>query len=864
MDEPITTPASNFDRYESPPTVHDDLRMPDGQIRPHWRTFAKAFNGEEPIELVRRWEHANRIVNENGITYNAFNDTPENSRPWQIDLIPYMLDGAEWEQLATAVKQRAELLSLVLDDLYGPQKLIHSGDLPTEMVYGHPSYHRPFLNLPVHSARRLMFFGCEVARSPDGRWWAMADRTEGPAGAGYALENRVVISRTWPRLIQECQVRRLAPFFMRLQQSLTALAPRATENPRIVLLTAGPTQPTYFEDVYLARYLGYTLVEGGDLAVRDHCVFIKTLDGLVQIDVIVSRVTEAELDPLEIRSSSLNGAAGLLQVVREGNVVIVNAPGCGYVESPVIMARLHQLCRVVLDTELLLPSIASWWCHDETSRKYVLENLDRLVIKPAFEPSGSTEIVGALLSSSERSDLVQRIKHSPADYIAQETIQRSATPVWRAGGLQAGHAALRTFAMRHADGYEVMPGALVRVASTSDPMKLSISAGDGSKDAWIVSDRPVEKVSLLPTADDVPELRRNSPQLPSRVADNLFWLGRHLECAEFSARLLRVVIDRLAGERDADEIPELAALTRILAASGQIEPDYAIEGMHSSLPQIEQRLPAAVFDATESRSLRSTVNEILRLASTVRDRLSNDTWRAVNCIDEHLHPLGKKAASIPQEEIPLDEALSLLNQLVIDMAVCGGLINDGMVRGPAWRFLSMGRRIERSQLTSTLLLELVQRPLPSPSVLNAVLEVMDLQMTYRARYLASIRPAPVFDLLLLDESNPRSLLYQAVKLQLLIDSLPTDSQQIGLSEEQKIISDVLHRLQMVDLSEEIAMDTEVAETPPAEQNDQTENTLVDLLKDHQAAMQHLSSTLSSKYLVHSGVPRRIQDETTLP
>ncbi|QDT00272.1 circularly permuted type 2 ATP-grasp protein [Adhaeretor mobilis] len=858
MDIETDTPASTFDPYMPPETVHDELRLSTGEIRPHWRTFAKGFAREQQSELARRWEHANQIVHENGITYNVFDEKPENNHPWQIDLLPYLIAAEEWDRLSAGIAQRAKLLSLVLDDLYGPQQLLKSGDLPPEMVYAHPNYHHSFHKLPVGPERRLMFFGCEVARSPDGRWWAMADRAEGPAGAGYALENRIVISRTWPRLIHDCHIRRLAPFFMRWQQALAELSPRATENPRIVLLTAGSTQPFYFEDVYLARYLGYTLVEGGDLAVRDNCVFIKTLDGLVQIDVIVSRVNESDLDPLEIRSSNRNGAAGLLQAIREGNVVVVNAPGSGFVESPAIMAKLPQLCRTVLKTELILPSIATWWCGDESSQQYVLDNLAKLVIKPAFEPSGGTEIFGEHLSNSEQQELAGKIRQAPADYVAQETIARSASPVWKSEGMQVGHAALRTFAMRHANHYEVMPGALVRVALSADPMKLSISAGDGSKDAWIVSEKPVEKVSLLPTADDVPELRRNSPQLPSRVADNLFWLGRHLDRAEVSARLLRVVIDRLSGERDADEVPELPALIHLLAEGGQIDPEYAIEDMQGSLPEIEQRLPAAIFDLTEPRSLRSIVNEIARLASTVRDRLSNDTWRAVNRIDERFHPAS------PQDKVPLDEALSLLNQLVIDLAVCGGLINDGMVRGPAWRFLTMGRRTERAQLTSGLLLVLLQPPLPSSSVLDAVLDVMDLQMTYRARYLAAIRPAPVFDLLLVDESNPRSLLYQLSELQSLIHLLPADAQQIGLSDEQKIVSDVLHQLQMVDLSKDMPENWNTTDVDSVNKGLEFELNLVELLQNQQDAMKELTAAISRKYLVHSGTPRRIQDELTRP
>ncbi len=833
-----------LDEYAPTQAVYDELCAPEGRIRPHWVGVIDGFEQEPSEELTRRSEHANRLIHDNGITYNAFSDAGKGVRPWQVDLLPLVLPASEWDALSVGLIQRAQLLSQILDDIYGPKELLASGALPPEVVYAHSGYRHQFCNLPLSCDRRLILVGCELARSPDGSWLAMADRTEAPAGAGYALENRIVISRTWPTLIHHSNVRRLAPFFRRLQQTLARLTPRATENPRIVVLTSGPLHKYYFEDVYLARYLGYSLVEGGDLAVRDDCVFIKTLDGLLRVDVILSRISEADIDPLELDSSATNGIAGLLQAIRKGNVAIANAPGCGFVESPVIMAFLPQLCRMLLNESLILPSVATWWCGEESSRHYVLSNLEQLVIKPAFQHSGSEEVFGERLTGDERSKLVDRILRSPLEFVAQERVARSSTPIWKDNAVAIAHAALRTFTVRHGDSYEAMPGALVRVSGSAGPMELAISAGDGSKDAWILSNGPVENISLLPTASDDAELRRNSPQLPSRVADNLFWLGRHLDRAEMSARLLRVIVDRLSGERDADEIPEMPALIRVLAAAGQIEPDYAIKGLDGLLPELEQRLPAALFDMTESHSLRSTVTEIARLASTVRDRLSHDTWRAFDRVDEQFLP------PLQQAVIPLDEALTSLNQLVIDLAVCSGLINDGMVRGPAWRFLDIGRRIERAEFTSNLMREiLMSDEAPPPSVLDAVLEVMDLKMTYRARYLANLRLLPVVDLLIADETNPRSLISQMVQLSQHLDQLPVDRKRVGLTEEKKTALAALHQLQILDLDDLLNEDT--GGGPAA---------LADFLKSHSDTVKRLAASISGKYLVHSGMPRSTQDE----
>ncbi|MGE4003651.1 MAG: circularly permuted type 2 ATP-grasp protein, partial [Planctomycetaceae bacterium] len=593
MSAGVVTSAQSFADYRAAEFVYDELRGGEKSVRPHWQRVARAFARETPAGLARRARHAERFVQENGTTYNVFGTQEGKNRPWEVDLLPLVLPQQEWQALSAGVAQRARLLSLVLADIYGPQNLLKARVLPPEIVFAHPDYHRPFCGLPVPAERRIVLSGTELARSPEGGWWVMADRTEATAGAGYALENRIVLSSTWPQLIRECQVQRLAPFFMRLQQTLAELSPRSTENPRIVLLTEGPSNPYYFEDVYLCRYLGYMLVEGGDLAVRSDRVFIKTLDGLLPVDVIFSRIREAELDPLELPGTTWHGTPGLLHAIRCGNVAIANAPGCGFVESPVLMAFLPALCRHLLGEDLLIPSIATWWCGGEEERDYVLEHLDELVIKPAFEHSGSEEIYGNALSREQLERLSADIQRRPREFVAQQWIARSSAPVWKDHAVQAGHMALRAFTVASKEQFEVMPGALVRVASSLGPMQLSISAGDGSKDLWVLSSGPVENVSLLPPPDAPVELRRSSAQLPSRVADNLYWLGRHLERAEMSARLMRAVVGRMIGESEAKDAPELSALLRVLTSAGRAEWNALVDDSATPLPGIEEVLSAS-------------------------------------------------------------------------------------------------------------------------------------------------------------------------------------------------------------------------------------------------------------------------------
>lgn len=826
----------------APSRVFHEVFDLQGTPRPAWKDFLQNLRQVSSVELAHRSQQAEELLYENGMTFNVFQEESQAERPWSLDLLPLILSAEEWERLSLGLRQRARLLNLIIIDCYGPRELIREGILPPEVLFANPGYVRPFCGL--HSGPLSMtLYASELARAPDGDWRVMADRAEAPAGAAFALENRIVASRTIPPALHEPHVQRLAPFFLTVQETLKSLGRNLSENPRIVLLSPGAKYSYYFEDVYLARYLGYTLVEGADLAVRDDRVFLKTLAGLVPIDVLISRGLERGIDPLELGGGEPHGIPGLLKVIRERKVAVVNIPGCGLIESPIFMAFLPQVCRRLLDQELLLPSIPTWWCGDPAQFAEVARRIDDIVIKPAFQSSGNEEIFTAQLTQESRRKLLAEIEARPYEFVAQELIARSAVPVFREGEIRFGHAAVRTFLAADGDDYAVMPGGLVRVAPTPDPMVLSISAGDGSKDLWVLADSHVPPVTLLSDPGTSVPLRRTSAVFPSRVADDLFWFGQSLDRADFLSRLLRSVIERLTAET-ATDVPELGWMIRALADQGQIEPGFAIDSFSSQLPALAEELPAMVANVDEVRGLAAAISEMERLASLERLWMSPDTIRKVREASLAFRLSERSGWS------GLVDVLEAINDLILDLAAISGLIHDGMVRGPAWRLLDMGRRVERARCMAGMLRSLLSRnEVPSRADLKSLLEVIDCRMTYRSRYFDNLRQNAVFDLCITDETCPRSLAVQLAALSEHVDALPADGQSLLRSEEKRIIMSLLHMVRMIS--------PELLEQAPSEE-------LQRLLHEVEPQLQNLSDVITRKFLLHSGIPRQITSELELP
>jgi uncharacterized circularly permuted ATP-grasp superfamily protein/uncharacterized alpha-E superfamily protein len=832
--------------YDSIPAGFDELKDPSGAVRPHWANFLGKLGELGPNELGRRWDVAQHLIHENGVTYNIYGDPQGLERPWRLSPLPLLIPPDDWSRLAAGLSQRGELLTALLEDLYGPQRMLTEGLIPPEIVFAHPNFLRPLHGVTVARQCWLPIYGADVVRAPGGEFRVLEDKTQAPSGSGYALENRIVISRALPEVFRECNVERLALFFRTLRETLQSLAPHNRDNPRIVLLASGPSNATYFEQAYLAKYLDFTLVYGADLTVRDDRVFLKTLGGLQQVDVIVRRVNDDFCDPLELRSDSLLGVPGLVQALRSGNVAIANAMGSGVVQSPAFLPYLSRLCRRLLDQELLLPSVRTLWCGSPSALEEVLADPDQWVIKPAFPGNLREPIFVSTLSSEEKDELFAMLKARPGSFVAQEFVALPSTPVLSGDKLVPRPYVLCSFAFADGRGHFVpMPGGLARVAERNDAGAVSMQLGAGSKDVWVLSTERVTSFSLLPPANRPLAISRGGSDLPSRVADNLYWLGRYAERADGVARLCRVIgtrLSELTDDADFERAREFDGLFTALREQAQPRLDAVSANATSLLKQREAELFAAVVDPETTGSLASVVNATLRAGRIVRDRISMDTWRVLAGLDEQL---GELASARARSELPA--VVSLLNAVVVDLAAFSGLVMDSMSRGQAFRFLDTGRRIERAISLVTLLRSTTVRSgQRETTLLDAVLETADSSMTYRRRYLAALQVAPVVDLLLTDETNARSVMYQLAALCEHLRALPLLPGSGPRSPQLRLALTILNELELADVEAlcEVAQDG----TRPA---------LIALLDRLERELPALSDSLSDSYLNHATLSRHL-------
>lgn len=827
--------------YTPTADVWDEMLAAPGEPRPHWRPLVRWLRGQGQSEMARRWDLGRRLIHENGVTYNVYGDPRGMHRPWELDALPLVVSSAEWSRLDHALAQRAHLLNLVLLDLYGPQRFVRDGLLPPELVYANPAFLRPCHGVAFPGDVALHVYAADLARAADGQFWVIADRTQAPSGAGYALENRIVVSRTLPDIFRECRVQRLAAFFGTLRDGLRALALRHRENPRIVLLTPGPYNETYFEHAYLARYLGFTLVEGADLTVRDSVVYLKTLGGLEPVDVILRRLDDAFCDPLSLRSDSSLGVAGLMQAVRAKNVVVANGLGSGVVETAALMAFLPRLCKHVLGEELAMPSVATWWCGHADALDYVVEHLESLVIKPAFPIFGHEPIFGSALSARARDELLTRVRARPHEYVAQEQVALSTAPVWTQDGMQPRHVVLRAFGVANGGAYRVMPGGLARVATSRESLVVSMQRGGGSKDTWVGSEGPVSSLSLLKPAGAEIELTRGGSELPSRVADNLFWLGRYVERAEGTVRLLRAVLARLADEASGSIVPELPILLAALAGHAGLEGDLITPDLEAAPAMRERSVLDFLRAHAPPRALRPTLESAQRLASISRDQISLDTWRVLNQLEDYLPPRDAIRS------LTLGDATERMNQLVLAMAAFNGLSLENMTRGQGWRFTDIGRRLERSHFLITLFQHTMVVPCADETrLLEALLETADSAITYRRRYLGTVQPAPVLDLLATDETNPRALVYQIRALAEHVERLPRAGGEALRTPEERTAIAALARLRMAVPAELAAVGLHGERVA-----------LADVLGQLGDELVVLSNTITESYLSHAAATRAL-------
>jgi uncharacterized circularly permuted ATP-grasp superfamily protein/uncharacterized alpha-E superfamily protein len=835
--------------YTPPTNTYDEVFADQQHVRPQWQGLLNSLAELGEGELFRRWEDAQHLIRENGVTYNVYADPRGTSRPWQLDPIPLLITPGEFEYLERSLIQRARLFELILQDLYGPQKLLRENLLPPELIFPNPNFLRSCHGLRILGGKFLHLYAANLGRTPDGAPIVLGDRTQAPSGAGYALENRIVLSRTLNEAFKECRVQRLALFFRTLRDTLNAISPRNKDNPRIVLLTPGPLSETYFEHAYLARYLGYTLVEGGDLTVRDNRVYLKVLGGLQQVDVILRRLDDDWCDPLELRANSVIGIPGLVNAVRNGHVAVANALGTGVLESPAIMAFLPRLCRYFFNEDLRLPSIPTYWCGDPESLKYVLANLPNMVIKPALPPIMSDPMFPAELSSSQLSDLRSKIQAQPQKYVAQDRLELTTAPVLVENRFEPRRVVMRAFMCLDRDSYVMMPGGLTRVSPTLEAPLVSMQRGGGSKDTWVLSAGPVSSFSMMMPNNLPIELTRAGGDLPSRAADNLFWLGRYAGRAEGITRLLRGIVLRMVERSGASEVPEFPSLLRSLAAHSGKSYDKPQDGPEQPLPELEPDVLRAVYDPKYPSGLVQTLSHLHQVASIVRDRISIDMWRVLANL--HEDPLLTPATG--DSEPTLAETLELLNRSVITLSAFGGLATESMTRAEGWRFLDIGRKMERALHMAYLLHgSLVQPPQIEVPTLDALLDIADSGMTYRRRYLGSLRAEAVLDLLVFDESNPRSLSAQLTGLMESVDQLPRSRATVGRNVEQRLTLGILNAVRLAEVNLLVHI------------QDGVRVHLKELLEQVSRVIPQLSETLSQQYLIHLQITRHLANEPSAP
>jgi len=762
----------------------DELRGDDAQLRASWREFFGATDIEDLADLDRHRAAVDRQIRDDGITYNVYSSQVANepARPWPLDLLPFIISADDWAQIELGVTQRAALLSRLLHDIYGPQQLLAEGLLPPALVFGHPGYLRPLAGVRPVGRTYLQIAAFDLARASDGQWWVVSQRTQAPSGLGYALQNRLIVARQFPEAFRALHVQRLASSFRRLLDTITRAAPQPDDGgaPRTVLLTPGPYNETYFEHAYLARYLGIPLVEGGDLTVREDRVFLKTVHGLERVHAILRRLDDDFCDPLELRPDSALGVPGLLQAVRAQQVLVANALGASFLESPALQGFLPAISEALLGETLALPSLASWWCGERAAYEAVVDRLAEKVIKPTYpatpERPAFDAVIGTELSREGLQALRAKIETEPAAYTVQDFLPLSQARVWQDGRLLPRSAMVRVFAIADGAGrWHAMPGGLTRIAGRAQRV-VSMQSGGSSLDTWVQTEGHVDRYSMLPRPLRPEDLAQQRRPVTSRAAENLFWMGRYAERADHTARLAQAALTVLSDNNAVS--PALAAvLGRLCIEHGLVPPKVPSPLQGAGV--FEHTLLAGLRDV-DSTSVAFNLASLQRAGSQIRERLSAEHWRLLGLA---LARFADTSSSAGEAGVKVARssglALDALRRLSVDLAAVTGAQSDRMTRDDGWRLLTIGRQIERlACMAGTLAAFEATGALDDESGFDLLLALADSSVTYRAMYQGRQELPPLLHLLVQDSANPRALACIVELLRAELARLPTPAAQL--------------------------------------------------------------------------------------
>lgn len=829
--------------------LHHETQKADGSMHPNWQRVMGALGGYTDLEVQKRQQDIARQLRTNGIAYSPMSDEQHASRPWNLDLAPMVIEPADWKKIKSGLEQRAMLKQALLSDIYTQQNLLKSGLLPPALIFAHKGYLRDAVNLTPRP--ELPMFSADISRSPSGQWYIVDDICQYPEGIGYTLENRLVLSQTLPKLFRECRVHRIANYFKHLQSTISDLS---EHDGRAVMLASGPEHPHYFEYAFLAKYLGYTLVQSGDLTVRDDHVFLRTVSGLQRVSVIFRFVPDAGLDPMANGQSGTGGITGLFQAVRKGGVKILNPLGSGVLENPALNAYLPELCKHILGQELELQGPPTYWLGEARDREHVMTHRDDLLFRNVdsqghlFDPK--------FMDDEQLAKLHRNIDLNPHRYVAQERLDRSVVPAYNNAGQVLQQVTVRCYLVKNKDTYSTMTGGLSLLDTQTDGSRLAFDALQGTKDTWVIADAPVKSVSLLDPKKSLSHFAVLDGELPSRVAENLFWMGRNAERCEISVRLLRSVFQTLEEENtnndssDASSVsPVLSAILKATTRTTGTLPGFVGRGGTRRIRAPQRELLSLLHEPGRMGTLPNVLNALQHSASSARDRISDELLRVFNQLDDARTELVQHPTPIGMfDDIDtLRDNNDMLNNTLMLLSTFAGLAHENFTHGDGWRFMMLGRRLERVQHTCTVLDTMMFQANDDPLLLETLLKLFDSVMTYRSRYRSQIDSSLVLRLLLMDEFNPRSLAFQLKQVHSTIELLPGRRSLSQADELSRLSISSLSRVQLADPEQLLNS---------AKESRQTLTRLLNVLQGMPAQM---ADILTANYFSHVQTGQQLAD-----
>jgi uncharacterized circularly permuted ATP-grasp superfamily protein/uncharacterized alpha-E superfamily protein len=839
-----------FNDYLLKKSINDELLTSKMGEKLDWKVLLDNLNKIGPKNLAAKQADIDWLLAENGVTYNVYNDPNGLNRPWNLNVVPFLIHQKEWNEIEKGIQQRSEVLNLILKDLYGERKLLKDGIIPPEVIYAHSGFLRSCNKIQYKHSKNLLVHAADLARAPDGRMWVVNDRTQAPSGMGYALENRFSTSKITPEIFNNINVKQPSNFFNDFNQLLLNVAPSNIENPMVVILTPGPHNETYFEHSFLSSFLGHPLVKGNDLVVRHGKVWLKSLKGLKQVDVILRRVDDSFMDPLELREDSYLGVAGLLEVVRLQNVAIVNPIGSGVLENPGLIPFMENICKYFLNEKLILPQIASWWCGQEKERKHVLENLETYVVKRIDSSHREHIYFCEFLNKKELKNLKTEILKNPNRFVAQEKISFSTAPNFVNDKLEPRKVLCRTFSIAKNDGYTVMPGGLVRVAAEREELFVSNQRGGTSKDFWVVSDKKQNYLQNYSWNKSISNQAASIDDVPSNTAENLFWSGRYLGRTLFTARYLRMVLNQMThvqfNNDRKSESESLKILFQSITNITSTFPGFTGENEEEALKNPLKELKNLTLDQQKIGSFAQSMQSFNNSYYSLRNLWSKDMWRVFDGIQKQMIKL--KA----EETYSITTLSKFFDRIITRLIAFMALTEESILVRQGLLLYFLGLQIEQASMTiekfRSLIIVNYNEELEY-EILESLLNSHESLNIYRYSYKSFLSVENVLKLLLLDKEYSRSLMYQIERIKKDIDRLPNTNGSLELTDCQKNIKNVIEKIQSLSLKEILETDN----TSNMRKN------LDNLLSDLSDLLHLTSLSISNSYFNHSQPQKQLVD-----